>query len=542
MQALIDYSRSGESDSLRSHFLKSMPPVVVDIDVSQGNGGALSRRLITEGWTALLLEQDPAFLANFKATVEVTANARFLSFAYRGEENGDKSHSGLDRILSENGVLGDFGLLILNKPGTGFATLQSFDTERFRPWLIATADNQEGAAERAAKYTLLVERGYVYSGLSDNYSVWRRKCVKAVSDTTPPPSVLLPQLSHRNGAYSMFDLPANCAQLTAAGPTDLCLRGWAFLEVSKPVPPLVFLELEDIRTGLKQYVQGVRYPRVDVALHFKEPNLLMSGFRAVVSMRRMRSNDFKVRVVQSEGDALYWSETEVAINRGMEEFERFAREGLARKYLRGSGIEIGALQRRLPLGSSCKVRYMDRMPLDDLLKHYPELNGLPLQPPDLIDDGEQLRTISQSSQDFVIANHFFEHSENPIQTLTNLLRVLKPGGVLFLAVPDKRFTFDSYRPTTDYEVLKQTYRSGIRADRAQLYKEWVESVELNGAQSAEARAMELMRTKYSIHFNVWSADELFEFLLRARSEFSLPFRVTAVVSSDNEIITLLERE
>ncbi len=90
------------------------------------------------------------------------------------------------------------------------------------------------------------------------------------------------------------------------------------------------------------------------------------------------------------------------------------------------------------------------MPLPDLLAHYPELIGQPLQAPDMIDDGETLSTIDSASQDFVIANHFLEHCENPIQTLRNFLRVLKDGGILYMAVPDKRFTFDVDRPVTTY--------------------------------------------------------------------------------------------
>ena len=86
------------------------------------------------------------------------------------------------------------------------------------------------------------------------------------------------------------------------------------------------------------------------------------------------------------------------------------------------------------------------MPLSELLDQYPELRGQPVQGPDLIDDGERLTKVESTTQDFVIANHFLEHCENPIQTLVNLLRVLKDGGLLYLAVPDKRFTFDVDRP------------------------------------------------------------------------------------------------
>ena len=92
------------------------------------------------------------------------------------------------------------------------------------------------------------------------------------------------------------------------------------------------------------------------------------------------------------------------------------------------------------------MKYVDRMTVAELRRQYQELAGDPLVETDIIDNGEQLTTIRDETQDFVIANHFIEHCQNPIQTFQNLFRVLKPGGVLYVAVPDKRFTFDADRP------------------------------------------------------------------------------------------------
>ncbi len=64
----------------------------------------------------------------------------------------------------------------------------------------------------------------------------------------------------------------------------------------------------------------------------------------------------------------------------------------------------------------------------------------------MIDDGEHLASIGDESVDFVVANHFIEHCRDPIGALTTLLRVVRPGGVVFMAVPDKRQTFDRARP------------------------------------------------------------------------------------------------
>ena len=91
---------------------------------------------------------------------------------------------------------------------------------------------------------------------------------------------------------------------------------------------------------------------------------------------------------------------------------------------------------------------------------------------DIVDDGERLETIGDLTQDFVIANHFIEHSQNPIGAIENMLRVLKHGGILYLAVPDKRYTFDIDRPVTTIEHLLQDYEQGPQWSKRQHFEEW----------------------------------------------------------------------
>ena len=108
---------------------------------------------------------------------------------------------------------------------------------------------------------------------------------------------------------------------------------------------------------------------------------------------------------------------------------RGMREELADAFLAGSGLEIGPLHSPLRVPPHASVRYVDRMPVTRLRRHYPELGELPLIEIDIGDDGERLRTIEAESQDFVIANHLLEHTGDPISTIGNWLRVLRPGGV-----------------------------------------------------------------------------------------------------------------
>ena len=145
--------------------------------------------------------------------------------------------------------------------------------------------------------------------------------------------------------------------------------------------------------------------------------------------------------------------------------EPISRESLARQFLAGDGIEIGALHHPLVVPRSARVRYVDRMSVADLRTHYPELAAVALVPLDVIDDGERLAAVADGSEDFVIANHFLEHCEDPISTLANAMRVLKPGGVVYLAVPDKRTCFDRGRPVTSVGHVVADYENGPDAPR-----------------------------------------------------------------------------
>jgi SAM-dependent methyltransferase len=189
------------------------------------------------------------------------------------------------------------------------------------------------------------------------------------------------------------------------------------------------------------------------------------------------------------------------------------RAAIARRFLRGDGLEIGALHQPLRVPPSARVKYVDRMTSSDLRSHYKELADHALVEPDIVDDGERLATLGDNTQDFVIANHFLEHCQNPILALQNLFRVLRPGGVLYLAVPDKRFTFDVDRPCTSLDHLLRDFTDGPEWSRLQHFEEWSRLVNKRVDEAAiQEEAHHLSETGYSIHFHVWGAAEILEFM------------------------------
>lgn len=229
---------------------------------------------------------------------------------------------------------------------------------------------------------------------------------------------------------------------------------------------------------------------------------------------------------------------------GVADLDHEARRRLvANLYLTGDGVEIGALHSPLRVAPTARVKYIDRMTVEQLRIHYQELNDLPLVALDIIADGELLTEVPDETQDFVIANHFIEHCENPILACRNMIRVLKPGGVLYLAIPDKRYTFDSDRPVTPLAHLRQDFEQGPAWSRNGHFQEWARLVDKVSDDNDEAqkRADFLAGIDYSIHFHVWTQAEMFELITALRQDMGLSFDIELFLKNEIECIFILRK-
>jgi SAM-dependent methyltransferase len=228
-----------------------------------------------------------------------------------------------------------------------------------------------------------------------------------------------------------------------------------------------------------------------------------------------------------------------------------ARAEFAARFLFGEGLEIGGLHQPLATPAHARVRYVDRMSTDDLRREYAELATWDLVEVDVIDDGERLATIAPESQDFIVANHFLEHCQDPIGTIETHLGKLKPGGVLFYAVPDKRYTFDFRRPVTPLDEMVADYEESPEQSRADHYEEWCrlvfDAVEDGAAERAESdewvqkAARELESADYSIHFHVWTQAEFLALLLACRDRFDGGFDIEAAARQGIEYVVVLRK-
>ncbi len=226
---------------------------------------------------------------------------------------------------------------------------------------------------------------------------------------------------------------------------------------------------------------------------------------------------------------------------GRERRLRAVRRDIASRYLTGQGLEVGGLNQPLEVPDGVTVRYVDRMTVEQLRKEYPELCERKFVEVDVVDDGETLPSIMDSTVDFVIANNFIEHCQNPIAMLENHLRVLRPGGILYIAVPDKRFTFDHDRPATPLEHLIRDYKEGPTVSVNSHYEEWARVVLKLPEDEAYQHAKHLAKTSYSIHFHVWTQVEFLELLLYCWRSLHFPFEIELFQNNDLEFICVLRK-
>lgn len=70
-----------------------------------------------------------------------------------------------------------------------------------------------------------------------------------------------------------------------------------------------------------------------------------------------------------------------------------------------------------------------------------------------ISEAATLDGITKSDYDFILSCHSLEHIANPIAAIKQWAEKLKVGGLFFLVLPDKRYTFDYNRPYTSFAHL-----------------------------------------------------------------------------------------
>ena len=72
--------------------------------------------------------------------------------------------------------------------------------------------------------------------------------------------------------------------------------------------------------------------------------------------------------------------------------------------------------------------------------------------------------------DYIISSHNFEHLPNPVKFLQGCSEVLKPDGMLSMAVPDKRGCFDYFKPySTTADFIEAFFEDRTKPRLAQVF-------------------------------------------------------------------------
>jgi len=141
----------------------------------------------------------------------------------------------------------------------------------------------------------------------------------------------------------------------------------------------------------------------------------------------------------------------------------------------------------------------------------------------------------------VIANHLIEHTENPILALKNWVRVLKPGGRLFVTAPNKDSTFDRDRPVTEIQHLLQDYEGNAQNGKKDHFEEWVRLVDKITDAEVDHEVRRLMTIDYSIHFHVWDSPAFLNLLEYCKNNLGMPFEIFRFKNIGSESIAILTK-
>ena len=237
---------------------------------------------------------------------------------------------------------------------------------------------------------------------------------------------------------------------------------------------------------------------------------------------------------------------------------------LANNYLLGKGVEFGALHNPLKIdGSKALVLYADKYSKSDLVQNFPELKKIResiVETDIFLDlDRDDLQVLIEHDFDFYIANHVIEHLINPLKFLDRLNRIMKPGSYLYLAVPDKEYTFDRHRELTTWEHLYKEYLGNT----TELSKEHLEDFIINITKdhiNDSVRKKEMyddyanwfkrwsIRQKHrqrSIHVHVWNHHSFNKFITQAIEKLELNLDIVDRVDSSvnkHEMIYILRKK
>jgi SAM-dependent methyltransferase len=131
---------------------------------------------------------------------------------------------------------------------------------------------------------------------------------------------------------------------------------------------------------------------------------------------------------------------------------------------------------------------VDYADADTLRQHYKNVAWQRIEPVDVVwSEGALVDAFDPSSVgtfDAIISSHSLEHIPDAIRFLVSCEQLIRPGGKVRLALPDKRCCFDFFRaPSTTGDMLAAYARRAIVHNKATSFNEVAYAVKNNGRGS-----------------------------------------------------------
>jgi len=133
------------------------------------------------------------------------------------------------------------------------------------------------------------------------------------------------------------------------------------------------------------------------------------------------------------------------------------------------GLEIGpSFNPVVPKREGWNVETIDHATREELVEKYipHKVDVSQIEAVDWVWKGEALSTLLGAERcgtyDFFIASHVIEHYPDLLGFLKDVESLLRIGGVLSLAIPDKRYCFDFFKPLTLTGSVLSANRNGAK--------------------------------------------------------------------------------
>lgn len=163
-------------------------------------------------------------------------------------------------------------------------------------------------------------------------------------------------------------------------------------------------------------------------------------------------------------------------------------------------------------------------------------------------DTDKLGAVAPASQDFVIASHVLKHVADALGLLVDAHRVLRPGGVMLILLPDRRRTFDKDRASTPLAHLAAEHAAGVtEADDAHV-EDFLggTGTDVDAIPAERRPAVFDLHRRRSIHVHVWQEQEWPEVVAHGIRELGQRWELVEVLNNGDvtgsiEVGTVLGR-